>query len=88
MILADESANWKIGGLRQLERLILALNEFAEAAEYQHEIAVLVYERIGNSDYSAAAFTRPCRKRTFNVGRVTAGFGDNGYAERWRRRLR
>ena len=43
MILADESANWRIGGLRQLERLILALNEFAEAAEYQHEIGVVVF---------------------------------------------
>lgn len=42
VILADESANWKIGGLRQLERLILALNEFAEAAGYQHEIGVVI----------------------------------------------
>ncbi len=28
LILADESADWRIGGLRQLERLLLALNEF------------------------------------------------------------
>jgi phosphatidylglycerophosphate synthase len=43
VILADESANWIIGGLRQLERLILALNEFAEAAGYQFEIAVVIF---------------------------------------------
>ena len=43
VILADESANWKIGGLPQLDRLVLALNEFAENAEYQHEIAAIVF---------------------------------------------
>jgi phosphatidylglycerophosphate synthase len=43
VILADASANWKIGGLRQLDRLILALNEFAETAGYQHEIAVVIF---------------------------------------------
>src|SRR3954453_12729868 len=31
LILADESADWKIAGLRQLDRLALSLNEFAEA---------------------------------------------------------
>lgn len=30
LILADESADWKIGGLRQLDRLALSLNEYAE----------------------------------------------------------
>jgi len=43
LILADESANWMVGGLRQLERLVLALNEFAQAASYGHEIAVIVF---------------------------------------------
>src|SRR5207249_12231913 len=42
VILADESANWKVGGLRQLERLILALNEFAEGAGYRREIAAII----------------------------------------------
>lgn len=28
LILADESSAWRIGGLRQIERLLLALNEF------------------------------------------------------------
>jgi hypothetical protein len=43
VILADESANWIVGGLRQLERLVLALNEFAEEASYDHEIAAIVF---------------------------------------------
>lgn len=30
LILADESANWKVAGLRQLDRLALALEEFAQ----------------------------------------------------------
>lgn len=31
VILADETANWKIGGLRQLDRLTLELNEYFQA---------------------------------------------------------
>jgi Phosphatidylglycerophosphate synthase len=43
VILADESADWKIAGLRQLERLSLALGEFAEsrAADVKIDIVVL-----------------------------------------------
>jgi hypothetical protein len=52
------------------------------------EIAVLVYERVGNADDSTAAFMRPLGKRAFDVGRVTARCKDNGYAKRSRRRLR
>ncbi len=42
VILADESADWKIAGLRQLERLALAINEFSERnpAEPQRDIVV------------------------------------------------
>ena len=29
LILADESADWNVAGLRQLERLVLAVDEFA-----------------------------------------------------------
>jgi phosphatidylglycerophosphate synthase len=43
VILADESANWVVGGLRQLERLVLALNEFAQACGYEDEIAALIF---------------------------------------------
>jgi hypothetical protein len=56
--------------------------------KFDDEIAVLVDERIGNADDSAAAFTRPRVKCDFDVGRVAARCRDNGYAERWRRRLR
>lgn len=42
VILADESANWKIAGLRQLERLILALNEFAESAAPESKIDIVI----------------------------------------------
>jgi hypothetical protein len=31
VILSDESANWQIAGLRQLDRLVLELDEFAKA---------------------------------------------------------
>jgi phosphatidylglycerophosphate synthase len=31
VILSDESANWQIAGLRQLDRLVLGLDEFAKA---------------------------------------------------------
>ena len=42
LILADESAEWKIAGLQQLDRIILALNEFAESSggETTFDIAV------------------------------------------------
>ena len=30
VILSDESANWQIAGLRQLDRLVLELDEFAK----------------------------------------------------------
>jgi hypothetical protein len=42
VILADESANWKIAGLRQLERLALALNETAasDASERGIDLAI------------------------------------------------
>jgi hypothetical protein len=43
VILADASANWRIAGLRQLERLVLALNEFAETTGYQEQVAVHVF---------------------------------------------
>ena len=42
VILADESAHWKIAGLTQLERLLLALNEFAGTTE---QLVVTVFGR-------------------------------------------
>ncbi|PYJ73781.1 MAG: hypothetical protein DME75_00650 [Verrucomicrobia bacterium] len=43
LILADESANWKIGGLRQLDRLLLALNELAIENRYQEKIDIFIF---------------------------------------------
>ena len=40
LILADESANWKIGGLRQLDRLVLALDEFAGLNNFDVDVTV------------------------------------------------
>jgi hypothetical protein len=33
LILADQSADWKVAGLRQLDRVLLALNSYAARAE-------------------------------------------------------
>ncbi|MEP7014584.1 MAG: CDP-alcohol phosphatidyltransferase family protein [Verrucomicrobiota bacterium] len=43
VILADESANWKVAGLRQLERLALALIEFSKAAGSGEKIDIVVF---------------------------------------------
>jgi phosphatidylglycerophosphate synthase len=45
IILADESANWEIAGLRQLDRLVLALNEFAKSAIGESKIDIIVLWR-------------------------------------------
>jgi hypothetical protein len=43
LILADESANWKIAGLRQLERVVLAVNEFAESRKLESKIDIVAF---------------------------------------------
>ena len=43
VILCDESANWQIAGLRQLDRLALGLDEFAKAMRTANEIEVVVF---------------------------------------------
>src|SRR2546423_13907753 len=45
IILADESANWKIGGLRQLDRLVLALDELATSISSQRKIDIFIFWR-------------------------------------------
>jgi phosphatidylglycerophosphate synthase len=45
IILADDSANWKIAGLRQLDRLVLALNEFAKSTIGESKIDIIVLWR-------------------------------------------
>jgi phosphatidylglycerophosphate synthase len=43
VILGDESANWKIAGLRQLDRLVLGLDEFAKAMGTANKIEAVVF---------------------------------------------
>ena len=43
LILADESADWKIAGLRQLDRLLLSLGEYAASEQRDEPIKVCVF---------------------------------------------
>jgi phosphatidylglycerophosphate synthase len=43
VILSDESANWQIAGLRQLDRLVLGLDEFAIAIGTANKIEIVVF---------------------------------------------
>jgi len=43
VILSDESANWRIAGLRQLDRLVLGLDEFAKAMGTPNKIEIVVF---------------------------------------------
>ena len=47
IILADNSADWKIAGLRQLDRLVLALNEFAKLGTPESKIDIIVLWKPG-----------------------------------------
>jgi len=47
IILADESANWKIAGLCQLDRLALALDEFARSISSQRKIDIVIFWKPG-----------------------------------------
>jgi Phosphatidylglycerophosphate synthase len=43
VILSDESANWQIAGLRQLDRLVLGLDELAKAMGTTNKIEIVVF---------------------------------------------
>ena len=43
IILADESANWEVAGLRQLDRLALAMDEFARSISSQRKIEIVIF---------------------------------------------
>lgn len=43
VILSDESANWQIAGLRQLDRLVLGLDEFANAIGTANAIEIVIF---------------------------------------------
>jgi phosphatidylglycerophosphate synthase len=45
IILANESANWEVAGLRQLDRLALALDEFARSISSQRKIEIVIFWR-------------------------------------------
>ncbi len=45
IILADESASWEIAGLRQLDRLALAIDEFAHSISSQRKIEIVIFWR-------------------------------------------
>src|SRR5690348_16393927 len=45
IILADESANWQVAGLRQLDRLALALDELAKSISSQRKIDIVIFWR-------------------------------------------
>jgi len=45
IILADESANWRVAGLRQLDRLALAIDEFARSISSQRKIEIVIFWR-------------------------------------------
>ena len=45
ILLADESADWEIAGLRQLERLVLALDELATSISSQRKIDIFIFWR-------------------------------------------
>jgi phosphatidylglycerophosphate synthase len=60
IILADESANWQIAGLRQLDRLALALDDFARSISSQRKIDIVIFWR---PDISIAQRWRPDNPR-------------------------
>jgi len=43
VILSDESANWQIAGLRQLDRLVLEIDQFAKAMGMANKIEIVVF---------------------------------------------
>ena len=45
IILADESANWEIAGLRQLDRMALAMDEFAHSISSRRKIEIVIFWR-------------------------------------------
>ena len=63
VVLADESADWKVAGLRQLDRLVLALNEFAGAGR-NNEILIFCRPDIPTDKRWLPNDTRTKRVRT------------------------
>jgi phosphatidylglycerophosphate synthase len=45
VVLADESARWMVAGLTQLDRLLLAINEFAASTANEADISAVIFWR-------------------------------------------
>jgi phosphatidylglycerophosphate synthase len=69
IVLADESADWKIAGLRQLERLVLALDELATSISSQRKIDIFIFWR---PDILASKRWRPQNPRLSRCAFVDA----------------
>jgi len=71
VILGDESANWQIAGLRQLDRLVLGLDEFAKAMGTTNKIEIVVFWK---PEIPLSERWLPKHQRITRV-RVTEAFG-------------
>jgi phosphatidylglycerophosphate synthase len=49
LILADESANWKVAGLRQLDRIALVLHQFAQSQRRAVALSIFWHPAVGSS---------------------------------------
>jgi len=72
IILADESANWKVAGLRQLERLVLALDELAHLISSQRKVDIFVFWQPGPAQQWQPDNPRLTRIQFVQVMRVGA----------------
>ncbi len=69
LILADRSALWRVAGLSQLERLILALNEFAGSNEATLKIDIAVFWEPG---VNLSEDLLPERSRLPHIGSIAS----------------
>jgi hypothetical protein len=74
LILADESANWQIAGVRQLDRLLLGLDEFAKAMGMANKIEAVVFWK---SEIPLSERLLPKKQRITRV-RLTEASGGGG----------
>jgi len=62
VLLADDSAHWRIAGLTQLERILLAVSEFAGLAESEGEVSAVLFWK---------PEMLPSQRRAFTDARLT-----------------
>ena len=80
LILADESAGWEVAGLPQLHRILLCLNEYAEAAGQRVPVSVAVRWKPSLASEAAVLPDDP-RLTTLEVTSCTDGtmLGEEAY---------